>query len=96
VAAVSGNISNPPASLPHHTTRMKIGQRTYFLTAEPPVVDAVTGTTIVYLHVQPQHAFGGKAFNADGAVYELTKIDPGDFQADPNWRAIGSPFADLA
>jgi hypothetical protein len=86
----------PPAGLPHHTTRMKIGSHQYFLHAEAPVVDAASGASVIFVQVVTHHTLGGHAYNPEGLVYELTKVDPGDFQSDANWREIESPFAALS
>jgi hypothetical protein len=88
-------LDNPPAGFPDKAARLKIGHHHYFLTVEPPVVDAASGTAVMYVHVLTHHSFGGHAFNPEGAVYELTKADPEDFRADANWRQIDNPFTDL-
>jgi len=88
-------LHNPPEGFPHKTTRLKIGHHHYFLSAEPPLVDAASGTNVVFVHVVTHHSFGGHAFNPEGAVYELTKVDPNDFQLDGNWRKIDHPFVAL-
>jgi hypothetical protein len=86
---------NPPDGFPHTTSRLKIGHHHYFLNPEAPMVDLVSGTKVIFIHVVTHHSFGGHAFNPEGNVYELTRVDPNDFQIDTNWRKIDNPFVGL-
>lgn len=88
-------LDKPPAGFVERTTRMKIGSHYYFLNAETPIVDAASGTTIVFVHALAHHSLGSHNINPEGAPYELTKVDPRDFDADANWRKIDNPFAGL-
>jgi hypothetical protein len=89
-------LDKPPAGLPQATTRLKIGSHYYFLTAEPPLIDAESGTTVIFVQALTHHSLWSNTINPEGAVYELTKVDPNDFQADAHWRQVDNPFTDLA
>src|SRR5579859_5192099 len=86
-------LDKPPVGLPHITTRLKIGEHHYFLIAEPPIVDAASGTTLIFLQALAHHSLWGNNISPEGTVYELTKVDPHDFRVDSNWREINNPFA---
>jgi hypothetical protein len=86
----------PPPGLPQATVRMKIGTRNYFVSATPPVVDAASGATLVFLQVLTHHALWGNSITPEGKAYEMAKIDRQDFEVDANWHEIESPFAGLA
>ena len=88
-------LDKPPVGLPEATTRMKIGSHYYFLNAEAPIVDAGSGTTLIFVQARSHHSLGGQNIDPEGAPYELTKVDQHDFHADANWRKIDSPFAGL-
>ena len=85
----------PPVGLAETTTRVKVGQHYYFLTAETPVADSASGTTVIFLQTLTHHSLWGNNINPDGTVYELTRVDPHDFRVDANWREIDNPFAGL-
>src|ERR1700674_5695822 len=85
-------LDKPPVELPQAATRMKIGSHYYFLSAEPPLVDAASGTTLIFVHAVTHHSVGGHNINPEGRVYELTKVDPNDFHTDANWRKVENPF----
>src|SRR5687768_15024790 len=78
-------LDNPPAGLPALTTRMKIGSHYYFLNAETPIVDAASGTTLIFVRALSHHSLGGHNIDPEGHPYELTKVDRQDFHADANW-----------
>ena len=88
-------LDKPPAGLPEVTTRMKVGSHYYFLNAEAPIVDAASGTTLIFVQALAHHSLGGHNINPEGAPYELTKVDHHDFHTDANWRKIDNPFAGL-
>jgi len=88
-------LEKPPVGLSGATTRLKVGQHYYFITAETTVVDAASGTSVVFLQTLAHHSLWGNTINPDGLVYELTKVDPHDFRVDPNWREIENPFTAL-
>ena len=88
-------LEKPPVGLPQATIRLKIGSHYYFVSAEPPVVDAASGTTLVFVHATTHHSVWGSNISPEGAVYELTKVDPHDFHIDANWREIDNPFTAL-
>lgn len=88
-------LDQPPVGLPQTAIRMKIGSHHYFLSAEAPLVDASSGTTLIFVHAVTHHSVCGHNINPDGAVYELTKVDPNDFHIDRNWRQIENPFTVL-
>jgi hypothetical protein len=85
-------LDKPPIGLLQTATRMKIGSHHYFVTAEKPVVDAASGTTLIFVHVVTHHAVGGQNISPEGTIYELTKVDANDFHIDANWRQIANPF----
>ena len=89
-------LENPPAGLPQTTTRLKIGGHYYFLSAAPPLIDAESGTTLIFVQALTHHSLWSNTINPDGAVYELTKVDPNDFHTDANWRKVANPFTSLA
>jgi hypothetical protein len=88
-------LDNPPVGLPELTTRMKVGSHYYFLSAETPIVDAASGTTLIFVQALSHHSLGGHNIDPEGKPYELTKVDRHDFYADANWREIDDPFAGL-
>src|SRR5262245_32547162 len=88
-------IETPPVGLPQSIVRVRIGTRYYFLHSAPPVVDAESGTTFVFVQVLTHHSLWGNNITPEGRVYELTKVDPQDFEKDANWRKIDSPFVGL-
>ena len=85
-------LDKPPIGLHETATRMKIGTHYYFVSAEKPLVDAASGTTLIFVHAVTHHSVGGHNINPDGTVYELTKVDPNDFHVDANWRKVDNPF----
>jgi len=85
----------PPAGLDRATVRMKVGSRHYFLTAAPPVVDAATGTTVIFVQALTHHSLWGTNIAPDGRAYQFTKIDRQDFEADANWHKVADPFAEV-
>ena len=88
-------LEEPPVGLAGVTTRMKIGSHYYFLNAEAPILDATSGTRLIFVQALTRHSLGGHNINPEGTPYELTKVDPRDFHADANWRQIDNPFAGL-
>ena len=86
-------LDRPPNGFPHTTTRLKIGSHYYFLRAEAPLVDAASDTTVIFVEVLTHHSVWGHNISPEGAVYELTKVDPHDFHIDAHWREIDNPFA---
>jgi hypothetical protein len=85
-------LDKPPAGLLQTATRMKIGSHYYFLCAEKPLVDAASGTTLIFVQALTHHGVCGHNINPEGTVYELTKVDPNDFRIDASWREIENPF----
>src|ERR1700730_2103307 len=85
-------LDKPPVGIPHTATRMKIGSHYYFLIAEAPLVDAASGTTLIFVQALTHHSVLGHNINPEGTIYELTKVDQNDFHADANWRKIENPF----
>lgn len=88
-------LDKPPVGIPQTATRMKIGAHYYFLTAEAPLVDAASGTTLIFLQALTHHSLWSNTINPDGGVYQLTRVDPNDFHIDANWRRIDNPFTGL-
>ena len=88
-------LDQPPIGLLQTTIRLKIGSRYYFVSAEAPVVDAASGTTLIFVQATTHHSVWGTNISSEGAVYELMKIDPHDFHIDANWREIDNPFTGL-
>jgi hypothetical protein len=85
-------LDKPPVGLFQTATRMKIGHHHYFVTAEKPLVDAASGTTLIFVHVVTHLSVGGQNISPEGTIYELTKVDPNDFHTDSNWRRVENPF----
>ena len=85
-------LGKPPVGFPQATIRLKIGSHYYFVRAEAPVVDAASGATVVFVQVTTHHSLWGSNISPEGAVYELTKVDPHDFHIDANWLEVDSPF----
>ena len=88
-------LDQPPIGLLQTTIRLKIGSRYYFVSAETPVVDAASGTTLIFVQATTHHSVWGSNISPEGTAYELTKIDPHDFHIDANWREIDNPFTAL-
>lgn len=85
-------LDKPPIGFPQRTIRLKIGSHYYFVSAQSPIVDAASGTTLVFVQATTHHSVFGSNITPEGAVYEVTKIDPNDFHIDANWREIDNPF----
>ena len=88
-------LDKPPVGLPQTPIRMKIGSHHYFLSAEAPLVDVASGTTLIFVQAVTHHSVCGQNINAEGTIYELTRVDPTDFHNDANWRKIENPFTVL-
>jgi len=81
-----------PAGLSHPTFRMKVGTRHYFLNAAPPVLDAETGVTLIFLQAQTHHTVWGNSITPEGKEYQLARVDRADFENDSNWHRVDNPF----